>query len=105
MTHHRDSVVRVALNWINDQPRDFYDALVQNRDPALPTLDDALDVIEDHPESAAARPRSISAAVAHATLWLVDVRHTSRDLQILWQEDDHGEPMLVWIGEARFPRR
>lgn len=95
----------VALNWTNDQPRDFYDALVENGDPALPALDDALDVIEDRPESAAARPRSISAAVAGVTLWLVDVRHVSRDLQILWQEDDGGEPMLVWIGEARFSRR
>lgn len=95
----------VPLNWTNDQPRDFYDTLVARADPALRALDDALDVIEDGPESAAARPRSISAAVAGVTLWLVDVRHSSRDLQILWQEDDHGQPMLVWIGEARFPRR
>jgi hypothetical protein len=95
----------VPLNWTNDQPRDFYDALADRADPALRALDDALDVIEDGPESAAARPRSISAAVAGVPLWLVDVRHSSRDLQILWQEDDHGEPMLVWIGEARFPRR
>ncbi len=95
----------MALNWVNDQPRDFYETLVATGDPALPALDAALDVIEDHPESAAARPRSISAAVAPATLWLVDVRHASRDLQMLWQEDDKGEPMLVWIGEAQFPRR
>lgn len=95
----------VALNWTNDQPRDFYDSLVDNDDPALAALDEVLDVIESRPESAAARPRSISAAVAGVTLWLVDVRHVSRDLQILWRDDDQGEPMLVWIGEARFPRR
>ncbi len=95
----------MPLNWVNDRPRDFYDRLVATDDPAIPALDAALDVIEDHPESAAARPRSISAAVAPTTLWLVDVRHLSRDLQILWQEDDQGEPMLVWIGETRFPRR
>lgn len=95
----------MPLNWTNDQPRDFYDALVDRDDPALGALDDVLDVIENGPESAAARPRSISAAVAGVTLWLVDVHHPSRDLQILWRDDDHGDPMLVWIGEARFPRR
>jgi hypothetical protein len=94
----------MALNWVNDQPRDFYDSLLAARDPVLSALDAALDIIEDHPDSAAARPRSISAAVAPATLWLVDVRHTSRDRQILWQQDDNGEPMPIWIGEARFPR-
>lgn len=94
----------MALNWVNDQPRDFYEELAAIGDPALSALDAALDVIEDHPESAAARPRSISAAITPTTLWLVDVRHTSRDLQVLWREDDQGEPMLIWIGEARFPR-
>jgi hypothetical protein len=92
------------LNWINDQPRQFYDGLVAAGDPVLSALDAVLDIIEDVPESAAARPRAIAAPVSPPPLWLVDVRHRSRDLQILWQEDDHGEPMPLWIGDARFPR-
>jgi hypothetical protein len=45
----------MALNWVNDQPRDFYNALTATDDPALPAVDAALDVIEDHPESVAGR--------------------------------------------------
>jgi hypothetical protein len=94
----------VALNWINEQTAQFYDQLVAANDPALPALDDALDIIETQPSSPEARPRCIAAVISPPPLWLVDVRHDSGDMQILWQEDDQGEPMLIWIGAARFPR-
>jgi hypothetical protein len=94
----------VALNWINEQPAHFYDQLVSAHDPALSALDAALDIIETQPSAREARPRSIAAVISPPPLWLVDVRHESGDLQILWQEDDQGEPMLIWIGAARFPR-
>lgn len=94
----------MALNWINDQPSRFYDQLAATHAPALPALDAALDIIETMPNSRQARPRCIRAVISPPPLWLVDVRHDSGDLQILWQEDDRGEPMLIWIGPARFPR-
>jgi hypothetical protein len=52
----------VALNWINEQPAQFYDQLVAANDPALPALDAALDIIETQPNSPEARPRHLTAA-------------------------------------------
>ena len=95
----------MPLNWINDQPRLFYSDLVDSNDPIVPALDGVLDIIENTPSSAASRPRSIAAGVSPPPVWLVDVRHGTRDLQLLWQEDDHGDPMPLWIGESRFPAR
>ncbi|SIA23433.1 hypothetical protein [Mycobacteroides abscessus] len=94
----------MALNWINDQPWNFYNALVDASDPVLEALDAALTVIETAPESAQARPRAIASIISPPPLWLVDVQHSTRELQILWQEDEDGEPMLLWIGDVRFPR-
>ncbi|HET9875831.1 MAG TPA: hypothetical protein VFQ37_08695 [Mycobacterium sp.] len=94
----------MALNWINDQPAQFYDQLAATQAPVLAALDVALGIIENAPHSPQPRPRCISAVISPPPLWLVDVRHDSGDLQILWQEDDRGEPMLIWIGPARFPR-
>ncbi|KPG26237.1 hypothetical protein [Mycobacteroides immunogenum] len=94
----------MTLNWINDQPWDFYNALIDANDPVLEALDAALNEIEAAPDSPRARQRKLAAVISPPPLWLVDVRHSTRDLQILWQEDDHGEPMLLWIGDARFPR-
>lgn len=94
----------MALNWTSDQPWEFYNRLVAADDPALPALDDALDIIENACMSPAARPRSIEAMIAPPPVWLVDVRHHSGDLQILWQEDQQGSPALLSIGPARFPK-
>jgi len=92
----------VALNWANDQPRNFYDQLHASGDPAFPALKSALDDIEANPGSAAARHRSFEAVIAPPPVWLVHVRHPSGDLQILWQEDPQGDPAPLWIGAARF---
>jgi len=60
---------------------------------------DAIELVADHPESAAARRQALRTA-AGTTVWKVSVRapQETADWMILWSMDDKGRVLVAYIG-------
>lgn len=60
-------------------------------------LCDAIDLITDHPGSAAAR-RIALRTVAGTAVWQVSVRTRADDWRILWHQTENDEVLIAFIG-------
>lgn len=84
----------------DDQPRNLYAALEKAGSiELLDAIDDAVDLLESDPGSAAARHKSYTAGV-----WGIPVRTRTDDWLVIW-EHDHDDPGIVvvrFIGQDPF---
>lgn len=87
----------------DEQPLAAYAQLEKaNANAMLDAIDDAVDLLESDPASAAARRRSFGEG-----LWGIPVRDRSDDWLIIWEHDAEGDDLVVvrYLGTDPFRQR